>query len=166
MIEENTLLLYWSGELSRKESEEVEARLAHDSEAVAYLEELDALKGGVGKLAIPEIPPFFIEECLRGSADPVENFPPVSRSRFHWIRLADVAAVLILSFSLFFVANRKGSTVSNEPEGKSGITGTRKRADESAPLLSKRLFSSNERHFSSLRSARERRTSLERKTNT
>ena len=96
----NQLLLFWSGELDPAERAGIEERLAADSEAQDYLDELNLLSSQIDKLADPDtsgVASRAIERELRSGEKKVVAFPLWKRV----IWPAAIAAAIIIA--VFFI---------------------------------------------------------------
>ncbi len=134
------LLLYWSGELDPGEKQKIEGRLAADTEARTYLEELDFLRTKFDSLPAPPVERTPAESAVQDFHSPRKSLGAPLR----W--LAAAAAVALTAFLLVQLVDRKPSRPSPVVEKNRG--NVLKANPEMERTLSSQLFA-NKTRFSS-----------------
>ncbi|MEM9480279.1 MAG: hypothetical protein AAGA58_11565 [Verrucomicrobiota bacterium] len=143
-INNDQLLLYWSGELDPEEAKRIENQLATDPEALAYLEELQDLRKDFETL--PKITP------TKVAASAVAEFSEPAKPRrvvMPW--LAAAAAVVIVGFFVTRgLENPESKAIVESPKEES-VTTQEEIVETPKRTLSKSLFASQTRFSTSER---------------
>ncbi len=156
-MDEEKLLLYWSGELDPGEAWAVERAIEHDEAAQQYLAELEALRASVPEQSTPTPPISVLDDILAEDLTARRRLArqrPKRPSRLPALLVGSgIAAAVAIGIWLSSSDPEQLST----PSMPSVVEIDAPEATPTKRALSQRLFASDDRRFSTLRESRDRR---------